>query len=407
MRLTIVIPTYWGRESREPFHPEDAVYDHPTPLDEEGTLARALESIRLLDHDDFRVVVVAAVTHPALSSAAEEKVSGIVEPFRACYPLALFTPSSLEKMKEVLRADGEEDLSSFLSLRGYSNIRNTGIFLAFLTGAEAAVLFDDDEVYEDPFYLRKVEENIGSRHRGYFVGGMAGYYVNRDGGYLLPEQKDWVFSQWPAVEAMNRAFAVIEGGERLAEVPWVFGGNMIIHRELGLRVCFDPRITRGEDIDYLINARFLGYRFFLDRTLWIRHLPPPKRAPLWRRFREDLDRFVYTREKLRSQDACPEAVEKVSPEDLDPYPGRFLRDDLEDMIFKTSVLMGLRCLSENDGEGFAECMANIGRVHRAKGCGPGPLQEYMSLRARWERGMRKAVDMREPFRLLESLFDGG
>jgi hypothetical protein len=47
MRLTVIIPSYWGRASNQPVNPEDAVYDHPTPLDHEGTLARALESIKL------------------------------------------------------------------------------------------------------------------------------------------------------------------------------------------------------------------------------------------------------------------------------------------------------------------------------------------------------------------------
>ena len=144
--------------------------------------------------------------------------------------------------------------------------------------------------------------SIGCEHLGCFIGGLAGYYVNPDGSYRIPENRDWVFSEWPATEVMNRAFDIIEVDERLQVTSWVFGGNMVIHHDLYMKVPFDPSITRGEDIDYLINARFLGYEFFLDNKLWIRHLPPPKTSPLWQRFREDLDRFIYTREKLKCQE---------------------------------------------------------------------------------------------------------
>lgn len=49
MKTAMVIPTYWGRESSIGWKEGDAVYDHPTPLDREGTLARAIESIKILN----------------------------------------------------------------------------------------------------------------------------------------------------------------------------------------------------------------------------------------------------------------------------------------------------------------------------------------------------------------------
>ena len=48
MRKVVVIPTYWSREKDEGWQEGDAVYDHPTPLDDEGTLRRTLESMKLL-----------------------------------------------------------------------------------------------------------------------------------------------------------------------------------------------------------------------------------------------------------------------------------------------------------------------------------------------------------------------
>lgn len=388
MRFTLIIPSYWGRPSGEPPNDEDAVYDHPTPLDAEGTLARALESVRLLDHPGLSVVVLGAATHPELEGKVEERLQRITAPFRSHFPLALISHSQLETVKEMLRGRGAAGSADMLSLRGYSNIRNVCLAAACLTRADAAVLFDDDQVYEDPQYLDKVAENIGGEYRGRPIVGLAGYYVNADGGYRIPPNRDWVMAEWPAVEYMNRAFESIAADERLQETPWVFGGNMVVHRDLFMRVAFDPHVTRGEDIDYLVNAKFMGHAFLLDNALWIRHLPPPKSAPPWRRFREDLDRFIYSREKLRAQRPAGGGRRWVEVDELDPYPGRFLREDLEDMIFKTCVLMGLDCLSRGDQKGFSECMANVQRSRSAARPAFDPYAWYMEWRGRWEECMR-------------------
>lgn len=386
MELTLVIPSYWGRRSGEPTGEEDAVYDHPTPLDADGTLARALESIQLLSYPDFRVMVLGAATHPDLEHEVEERLEKIVAPFRNRFPVAILTHSHEREMKRMLAKQGPRGCSEMLSLRGYSNIRNYCLAAACLTGADAAVLFDDDQVYEDPLYLDKVAQNIGGEHRGRCIGGLAGYYVNPDGDYRVPANCDPVFAEWPAVEYMNRAFEIIAGGERLEVTPWVFGGNMVVHRELFTCVAFDPNVTRGEDIDYLVNAKFFGHDFLLDNTLWIRHLPPPKTAPLWRRFREDLDRFIYSREKLGAQQPG-NGRRLVRVEELDPYPGRFLRDDLEEMIFRTCVLMGMDYLGKGDREGFSECMANALRARSDARPARDPYRWYLDWRDRWEELM--------------------
>lgn len=401
--FTLVIPTYWGRKRGSPFDPRDAVYDHPTPLDTEGTLGRALESVRLLRYPDLRVVVLGAATHPDLEGEVEERLEALVAPYRGHYPLALFTHRQERELRErVERAQGAEK-ARMISLRGYSNIRNLCLVTACLSGADAAVLFDDDEVYEDPGYLEKVAENIGEEREVGFVGGLAGIYVNRDGGYRLPPNTEPVFAEWPAVEYMNRAFEIIGGPGRLRPTPWVFGGNMVVHRELYMKVAFDPHVPRGEDIDYLINAAFFGYRFFLDSSLWIRHLPPPKTAPLWRRFREDLDRFLYTREKLRSQEPV-EGCRRVEVEELDPYPGRFLRDDLEDLVFRTCVLMGMDYLSRGDREGFGECLANLLRCRDLGRFPASPFRWYLGWRERWEELMRFLASDAEARGFMERLF---
>lgn len=101
---------------------------------------------------------------------------------------------------------------------------------------------------------------------------------------------------------------------------------MIIHRNLFKTVPFDPNVTRGEDIDYLINAKMFGFHFFLDRELSIKHLPPKKTHPVWKRFREDIYRFLYEKAKIDSQRDLPN-MNKVTSHDFDPYPGNFLTNE--------------------------------------------------------------------------------
>ena len=58
MRKTMVIPTYWSRRSGEPWQEGDAIYDHPTPVDQEGTLERTLVSMKRFREKDFKLVIL-------------------------------------------------------------------------------------------------------------------------------------------------------------------------------------------------------------------------------------------------------------------------------------------------------------------------------------------------------------
>jgi hypothetical protein len=381
-----VIPCYWGRPSSEPARPEDAVYDHPTPLDEPGTLKRALESIGVLENRDFNVVVISAATNPGISLAAEEKAKSIVAPFKERFPVQCVSHSFEAELRELIGKAGFSDAENLVSLTGYSNIRNMCMIVTELARSEVAVLFDDDEVYEDPDYLDKVFENMGREHEGKPVGAIAGYYVRPDGGYLLPPPEDWWMSEWPMVEAMNEAFEIIDEGPRLKLTPFVFGGNMCVHRDVFRRVAFDPNVRRGEDIDYLVDCKFFGIDFLLDRELSIRHLPPKSYVPAWKHFRENIYRFVYARQKLRQQKPV-DGLRHVDVQELDPYPGRCMRDDLEELVFRASVLMGLHYTDIGDRVGFAESMRNIYLARYDAPPGFDTYMRYLDYRRRWEELM--------------------
>ncbi len=359
MKTTMIIPSYWTRERGMGAKETDAVYDHPTPLDDEGTLQRTIESISILKEKDFDLVIIAVSNAADVEDSVEENVARIIGNANADVTVRLFSHSHLRKIHRILKEEGGGRFVELLSLRGYSNIRNLCLFLPHLLGSDIAVLIDDDEVFEDPFFMNKAREYIGQRIDDRFVGAVAGYYLQPDGDWRLKTSPESERASWDKVARMNEAFEKIIGtGPRLKETPFVFGGNMIVHRDIFRHIPFDPSISRGEDIDYLINMRMFGHAFFLDDSLSIKHLPPPKPHPVWKELREDLYRFIRERQKLRNQEAMPGMVH-VRAEELDPYPGAFLKDDLEDKIASECTALATQYRIEGKESDAVEALNNI------------------------------------------------
>ncbi len=390
MKATIVIPTYWRgpvAEAPECTLESDFIFDHATPLDYEGTLRRALDSLSTLKSDqEFSVAVVAAPTRREIKQAVELKVQSIVAQYDYEFPLLMIGPDELVSWRRRLASAGLGEHDRFLSFDGYSNIRNICLLAAFLTGADVAILFDDDQVYDDPEYLNKALEFIGREHEGRLVTGVAGYYRNPDGSYLLPASElEWQ-QRWGSREAMNEAFGLIGSEPRLKKTPFVFGGNMIIHRSLFEKVPFDPAVPRGEDIDYLINARFFGHDFLLDNQLWIRHIPPPKCAPPWHQMRQDIIRFAHERAKLAGQ---PDSwVRPCSANDFDPYPGIFLKDDFHDRVMDACLEMASEYIEAGMDEDASECMVNIAISKAEMRLQGDPFGDYIAYQRQWEEFLR-------------------
>ncbi len=384
-KVTLVIPSYWSRSRPEVWRPGDAVYDHPTPLDEEGTLQRTLESLRVLRDRNFRVIVIAVPTSDDISRAVEEKVAGIVRRVGAKVnvPVRVFGPSHLDAVHRQLELAGLGHLNDLLRLRGYANVRNLCLFIPNALGSDVVVLIDDDEVFEDPGFMDKALEAVGRNLYGEPALAVAGYYLQPGNGYRIPEPTEPWAKVWGQVESMNEAFdAYIGRPPRYKITPFAFGGNLVIHRKLFGSVPFDPQIPRGEDIDYVINARLFGFKIFLDRTLAIRHLPPPKTHPAWRRLREDVLRFVYEREKIRQQHDSPGTI-RVQPEEFDPYPGAFLKDDLELRVERASRVLAETYRRQGDLEGADEALRTVELMYAALNGLRSPFSDLLRLQQRW------------------------
>jgi len=362
----------------------DTIYDHPTPLDSEGTLLRAVQSIKKLEDKDFQLVILAVATAEDIENQVEKKIANIIESSNPGVEVLLFGHTHLKQIHELLFSEGKKEYNDLLQLRGYANIRNLCLFIPHILDSEVAVLIDDDEVFEDPKFMSKAKEFVGRSIGGRTANAVAGYYLQPEGDYHVKKPfRPWM-EYWDQYDRMNEAFDKIIGTEpRLKETPFVFGGNMVIHRNLFTVVPFDPDVTRGEDIDFLINAKMFGFSFFLDNQLSIKHLPPQKAHPTWMQLREDIYRFIYVRAKIESQKEV-KGMTKVYPEDFDPYPGCFLKRDLEEKIEKACKLLSEVYLAQGDRQGSEEALNNIIIAKTDAVPKYDPFQSLRELQKRWQ-----------------------
>ena len=328
--------------------------------------------------------MVAAATAPALEAAVENRVREVIESPPLPYPVRLFAASHLSLLQDFCRTRGRTEWLPLLSLAGYAQIRNLTLILANICGAQALISLDDDEVIADPDFLAKVDEDLELLGREHPVFGLAGIYRDQDGGVLLPEPAAPWAAYWPKMRWMNAALTeLVLAGPRLKPTYLGFGGNLALPAALCRRLPFDPAITRGEDTDYILNARLFGIPFFLDNTLSIIHLPPDKPHPTWMRLRQDLVRFCYTRLKLRQQEPGPGRT-RVTAGDFKPYPGNFLGDDLPQRAFQSHTLLALDYLAQGDSEAARQTLANLALMDRLEQSGAGVYEAYVHTVSLWQ-----------------------
>jgi hypothetical protein len=316
MNPCIVIPTYWATPKNQSWE----IFDHPTPVQEQGTLGRTLENFAAMGID-VPVILFPAPTDPAI----EARVKEIAAPHRL--NLHTFTGADLAEIRGRLNFEFPETLH----MNSYGAIRNMGLLWAALKGYDAVIQIDDDELIEDPKFL--------SRALGDAVAGKSGYYIDDRGNKYYDGQLSFELPNWPKDRLFNENIKrALEVPKRLAEAPLAFGGNMVIHREMYLKVPYDPYGTRGEDDDYVLNAKYAGMPFYFDQELWVRHLPPKREGRFWTRHRQDILRFRYMREKTR--------LMGFKPEELGIFLEYFAGEDLEYKAVSSSIGAALQLPAE-------------------------------------------------------------
>lgn len=238
-----------------------------------------------------------------------------------------FAASDLDIVRKRMSSLGLDP--SDISLDGYSSIRNCQLLVPAVMGTDVIAALDDDEIV-DPDYAGETLAFVGKQIGKIRADGIAGRYFYESGSYRVKEspesrQTTNVFGRKHALQ--NDSYDLFDSRQgRVVETSIILGGNMVFSRELFTNVPFDPQVTRGEDIDYLINSRIMGYNWMLDKELKIYHYPPPCNPS--HKLQEDIIRFVYEKEKIKL--ACDKkGWNSVSVDELKPYPGEFFTENLE------------------------------------------------------------------------------
>lgn len=381
-RLTMTVPVYWGRPAGA-IHYNDLVFDHPTPLDGADTLGRLLDSIATLDDHDFQLVIIVAPVAPELEDAALARTRQIVAACNPGVPVRLLAPAGLETAAGHL-ADDAVRHDDLLSLEGYPHVRNACLLAAIATGADHAVLIDDDEVFHDSGFIGRVREGI-NHIAAPTPAILAGYYISGAGEYLLNRPTPTWGARWPKYQVMDEAFRRIIGAPpRFKRTPFAFGGNFCIPAAVFRSLPFDTTVTRGEDLDYLMMAALHGFDTILDNELSITHLAPPKSHPDWQQFRQDALRFARQRAKLDHVKGSGLSA-SLSAADLDPYPGYFLRADLEERVVATADALAAECRARGDHQGAAEGARTLELFMRTMDAAAKSIADFIDQRDRWRR----------------------
>ncbi|MHC4715732.1 MAG: hypothetical protein ACYS5V_02065 [Planctomycetota bacterium] len=322
--IWIAVPTYWTHPSGAD-GPETVTFDHPTPLDTDGTLARTLESFTHLE-GDFKVLIVAAGAHPDLGERIHQCVGELARPFADRLDLYLVGPARLAELNAQLPAP-------ILSLDSYGNIRNVQLIVPFALGADAVVGIDDDEIVPDTAFLSKAARIGERRADGELIGGMAGPYYDANGEYRIAGAEElgacpnlFLKKNHFMDRAIDRAMTQVEP-DGLIRSNVAFGGNMVMSRATIARTCHDPYIARGEDYDYVINAAMDGTFYYFQPAMAITHLPPDstgaQAADKESKLLADISRFIYMQEKMRLHgERFP--AEAFDYDYLHPYPGPYV-----------------------------------------------------------------------------------
>ena len=216
-------------------------------------------------------------------------------------------------------------------------VRNVGLIAAAVLGHDAAIFLDDDEVVLDEDFLETALYGLGAQLQdGTPLLAKSGYYVDEQGRWQRHENPHWTDIFWRQKDAFNKALDVVaqaaEDPARAHRVRWTVRGAS---RHV-LAVTFDPWVTRGEDIDYVINVRMHGGDVFIDDEWKAMHLPPePVSEAL--RFRQDVYRFVYEHRKIEFAKSQVD-LRPVTPKSMAPYPGDFIDSSVGWRAFVTALL---------------------------------------------------------------------
>ncbi|MBQ9022088.1 MAG: hypothetical protein IJ113_08805 [Eggerthellaceae bacterium] len=363
MNPLIVIPVF-VTSSRSGETPIEATYDHPSTLGHIDELPRCLESLGKVEQMGPIAVIVAA--DPEIDAPATERVRAICDQFSQLDIIVVGSAevALIRKRFEQLNLDRQE---KEIGLVGYSAVRNLGLVLANVLGFDAVLFLDDDEVVDDVDFMSKAMYGLGKlTKRGIPILAKTGYYLNSEGTYHSLHQDKWYNRYWEQGRVFNKWIDTAMRGPRLSRSNHVCGGCMAIHREAFKRICFDPWVVRGEDLDYLLNLRMFGSDVWFDNQWKLHHLPPETRSE-GRRFRQDIYRWLYEFRKIEYSRSQVD-LQQIKPSSLEPYPGPFLEEGIEKRVKRTAWLRSFGRPDKAAYREAASAAANAAALYAQEHC---------------------------------------
>ena len=331
----VVIPTYWT--SRRSSLADAAVYDHMTPIDKPGELPRCLKSLQKVA--GVGRVVLLVVAGAGVETQAADKVRAIA----ANFPQLNTTVIGEAELRYVHRRMEQLGMGAFApaaSLSGYGAVRNLGLLVASIYGHDTVVFVDDDEVVATEDFLARAVHGIAmTTPDGSIVTAKTGFFLNEANDYKAPEKSAWYDFMWNKNKDFNAYIERVVAGPRLSVAQTACGGCMTLHADAYGSVAFDPWITRGEDLDYLLNLRMHGVSMWFDNQFFLRHMPPDV-ADTPTRFEQDVYRWFYENRKIEFAKTQIDLMQ-VDPSSLSPYPGPWLSSKIGTRVRVTALLRAI------------------------------------------------------------------
>ncbi|MDO5044029.1 MAG: hypothetical protein Q4E22_01850 [Coriobacteriia bacterium] len=338
MNPIILIPSYWTDNIEEIESAKPGNYDHATDVRGKAELADCFDSLDQVA--GITQVAVILVAEPSVRDRAYARVKEICDA-HPNIPSIIVDREFSNYLQDFIQSrfdtlDGEP-----ISLRGYGAIKNLGLCVASILGHDVAVFLDDDEVVLDENFLINAVYGLGQQTiSGASVLVKSGYFLDRrNSPYAELRHARWYNKRWAKREEFNEWMNQAQSGPRISHSNILVGGIFAVHAEAFTKVAFDSWITRGEDLDYLINLHLFGFDVWFDNKWSVKHMPPKERstAP---RFMQNIYRWVYEYKKLEYANSKIDLI-PVSPESLLPYPGKWLGDELFGRIKSTALRRAL------------------------------------------------------------------
>ena len=305
MNPVIVIPSYWDRSARPGPLGERGVYDYTTPIDK--PLPELEVCLSSLEHVSGVLRVIVLVVAPQdCEEAARARVNSICRAHADLNPLVIGAREASHVERAVSRM-AHHVAGETVSLRGYGAIRNMGLAVAAILGHDVVVFLDDDEVALGEDYLTKAVWGLGSLTRQNLqVLVKSGFFIDELGSPYAEPSGAWSEKYWSKAADFNRVMERAQtSASRITRSNHLCGGCCALHAAAFSKAPFDPYITRGEDLDYVLNVRAMGMDVWFDNEWCVQSQPPEEMAGAPSLFMQDVHRWLYEYRKLDAMNARP------------------------------------------------------------------------------------------------------